>query len=268
MSRAVLAIAWVAAIGTAHAEPDQAARRRAGELAAEAAEHYKSGELESAAALLRQAFGLYPEPKLMYNLARSLEGMGDKSGAVEAYERYLATGINIEDRGAIERRIATLKADLGHTPTPTEPTPKEPTPEEPAPEEPTSTHVPPPGPAAAAVAPVLVVAPAPVGDERPSAAPWIVIGLGAAALAAGGGCAYYAEHLHDEATSASSGLRAQSLQNSGQRYLDAATVLLIAGGAVALGGIVWEIHEHGKTHRDVTARALIAPGAAGFAVSW
>jgi len=99
----------VSAIASADPASD---KQRAGELAAESAQHYKRGEFELSAALLRKAYGLYPEPNLLYNLARSLEGMGDKAAAVEAYDAYLQTAKQVEDRGAVERHVATLKAEL------------------------------------------------------------------------------------------------------------------------------------------------------------
>src|SRR5688500_9277618 len=93
-------------------QSDPASKQRAAELSAQSAKHYKRGEFEVSAALLRQAYALYAEPNLLYNLARSLEGMGDKQGAVDAYDRYLATGKDIEDRGAIERRVSLLRREL------------------------------------------------------------------------------------------------------------------------------------------------------------
>lgn len=50
---------------------------------------YKAGNFEEAAKLLREAYSLYPEPLLLYNLGRAQEGMGDSRGAVQSYEQYL-----------------------------------------------------------------------------------------------------------------------------------------------------------------------------------
>src|SRR5438046_3134535 len=112
MSRRALNAFWIVLVtcGVAAAEPDP--KKHAAELAAESQTHYKRGEFEISVALLRQAYALYPEPNLQYNLGRSLESMGDAKGAIEAYDNYLANGKNIEDRGAIERRVATLKQQV------------------------------------------------------------------------------------------------------------------------------------------------------------
>jgi len=236
----------------AHAD-DKTAKRRAGELAAEAAQHYKRGEFEVSAALVRQAYALYPEPNLLYNLARSLEGMGDNKGALEAYQQYLATGKDIEDRGALERRVATLQAEIDAANKPAEPAPV------PAPA-PTPTPAP---------APAIVV-PLPAHETAPaSRLPLVVIGVGVLAGAAGGGCVLVANSRHDDATNAVGALAAQSLQTSAQHYATAANVLFVAGGAIALAGMVWEIHSLGSHRRaSVTARARVAPSALGLEVTW
>ena len=259
MLRAGVLVAVLLAAATAHAD-DKAAKRRAGELAAEAAQHYKRGEFEVSAALVRQAYALYPEPNLLYNLARSLEGMGDKKGAVDAYEQYLAQVKDVEDRGAIERRVATLKAELEAGP----PTSAEPV-ARPAPT-PTLT-----APAPAPVVPAsVIVTPPPEERSPPSLLPVYTIVLGAATAAAGGTFGYLASNRHDAATSATSALDAQSLQHTAQTYAAVANILFVAGGALAIGGIVWEIHEHGKSHvpPGAVARMRVAPGAVGLEVAW
>src|SRR5678815_1823222 len=87
----LIAIALSAGIHTATAQPDPPEKTRALELFAESDQHYKAGEFEQAADLLRQAYDLYPEPLLLYNLARALEGLGDAEGAITQYERYLSS---------------------------------------------------------------------------------------------------------------------------------------------------------------------------------
>ncbi|HEY1554507.1 MAG TPA: hypothetical protein VGF94_06700 [Kofleriaceae bacterium] len=254
MSRAFVVVALLlVAVAPARAD-DKAAKHRAGELAAEAAQHYKRGEFEVSAALIRQAYALYPEPNLMYNLARSLEGMGDNKGAVEAYEQYLATAKNIEDRGALERRVATLEAELGAA----------------KPPESKLAPTPPPSPTPTSATPSAVVVVAPPDDVAgPSVLPWVTIAVGVAAGGTGGGFAYLASNRHDAAASDPSASHAQSLQHTAQTYATTANVLFIAAGAIALGGVVWEIHEHGKHGGSgVAARVRVAPSAVGLEVTW
>lgn len=238
----------VATLGrVAEAEPSAADKRRAGELAAQSAVHYKRGEFEIAAALLKQAYALYPEPNLLYNLGRTLEKQGDLKGAIEAYQRFLVTATSIDDRPAIERHLAELEAKLPPEPTP-EPKaqPKEPAPPAPRP-------APPP--------PAVVVVARPV--ESPSVMPWITIGAGVAIAGAGGGAALYATNRHDAAVHATVGTTAQALQDTASHYALAANVMFAVGGAVAIAGIVWRVRAGGGDHGAVTA--TVGPGAVGVA---
>src|SRR5687768_6232670 len=111
MLRAVFACLVVLAFA-APAFADKTPRQEAADLAARSARHYKAGEFEQAAALLAEAYAKFPEPNLLYNLARARESLGDRAGAIEAYEKFLATAKKIEDRAGIERRLATLKSEL------------------------------------------------------------------------------------------------------------------------------------------------------------
>ena len=238
----------------AHADPAAPAKQHAAELATESTQHYKRGEFEVSVALLREAYALYPEPNLLYNLGRSLEGMGDTKGAIEAYESYLATGKDIEDRGAIERRVATLKSLLTEKQQHDAPPP---------------VVVPPP--VVAQPPPVAVVQPVqppPRDEAAPSKLPWVAIIGGVAVL--GGGVAFgsLASSRHNEANEPStSGLDASVLQNDATRYATIANAMFAVGGVALAGGIIWEIHEHHAHSSSITAlRARVGPGS--FALEW
>jgi tetratricopeptide (TPR) repeat protein len=205
--------------------PDSANRKRAGELSAQSAQHYKRGEFEVAAALLRQAYALYPEPNLLYNLARALEGMADKPGAVEAYESYLATAKSIEDRGAIERRVATLKAEIAQQTRTVDP--------------PRVVQEPKPAPVAA---PVVEPAPQPVDRiTPPSKLPWIPIVGGIALIGGGVGFGMAANNLADMAEEEPVALDAEELHSTARKNAMIANVMFAVGGAALVSGIVWEV---------------------------
>jgi tetratricopeptide (TPR) repeat protein len=205
-------------------------RARALKLFEESAVHYKNGEFEKAAELLREAHGLFPEPLLIYNLARALESMGDLAGAIENYERYLAEATKVEDRGAIERRIATLKQQLAKTTAPV----RDDTPTPPVDERPPNE-----------------VKGGPLGnggaiDEAgppPSMTPWFVVGGGVAVLAAGGVFGYLAGSAEDDAHAAPVQEDAARLLDDARRDAKIANILLIGGGVVAAGGLTWAIIE-------------------------
>jgi tetratricopeptide (TPR) repeat protein len=259
MSRVVV-VAVVLAVSSALAAPDARARRRAGELAAEAGQHYKRGEFEVAATLLRKAYTLYPEPNLLYNLARSLEGIADKQGAIEAYEQYLASAKRIDDRGAIERRIATLKSELATAPSTTEP-------QRAVSPDPAVAKLPLIEPFDSALPPD----PPPEAHDEPasrSQVPWLVIGGGAGALAGGLVCGAIASDRHDQAARATVGLDAQRLQDSANNYALLANALFVLGGAAVVGGVVWELHERSAARTGPIARARIAPSGVALEVTW
>ena len=244
--------ALVATVATAFGEPTAADKQRAAELAAQSAEHYKRGELEIAVALLRQAYALYPQPNLLYNLGRSLEKLGDAKGAIDAYEQYLAAAKSVADRDAIEHKIAALKATLAPEPVPqpAEPPVHSPTPVPSAPSSPPST--PPPS-------SHVVVS----GEVHPSALPWLTLGAAVALGGTGGAFGYLASQRHDSAVASPVGTTAASLQTEAQHFALAANVLFAAAGVAAIAAIVWEIHDRHRIHR---AELHVAP--TGVAVSW
>jgi tetratricopeptide (TPR) repeat protein len=214
-----LVVAW---IGAANADP-AADKKHAGELAQEGQQHYKRGEFEVSVALLKQAYALYPEPTLLYNLARSLEGVGDKRGAVDAYKQYLASAADIEDRGAIERRVTTLEAELAASNQKPEPVP----PPEVVVEKPAPKPIPQP----------IVVPPEP----HVSIAPIVVAALGAVALGTGGVFGYEASKNHDDAVKALTGTAASSYNTTAHRDALVGNIAMIGGGAMLAGGVIWAL---------------------------
>ena len=58
------------------AQAQASAKDRALRLFEQSAEAYEAGELEKAAELLERAYALDPDPTLLYNLARTYEGLG------------------------------------------------------------------------------------------------------------------------------------------------------------------------------------------------
>jgi tetratricopeptide (TPR) repeat protein len=235
------------------AEPTAQDRKRAGELATESATHYKRGEFEVSVALLRKAFALYPEPNLLYNLARSLEGLGDKRGAVDSYKKYLATAQRIDDRGAIERRVSLLERELGD---------KQPVvTTKPSPAQPSSP------PLAAPLADPF--APPPEKLEPPSKLPLIPIALGAATIGAGVSFGLRARDFEQQAVEEPFALAAAEAHDNAVSNARIANVLFVTGGAVLVAGIVWEVivlRAHGKQTDSATPRANV--GARSIMLEW
>lgn len=239
MPRNLLVLAVSVGVWTTPAYADD--RDKALELFEASDSAYKSGQFEHAAELLREAYALYPEPLLLYNLGRAQEGLGDASGAIASYEKYLREANDIKDRGAIERRIATLEAQLAKQ-------------EEDArrrAEEEERRRDPPP----------------PLDDRTPleKLGPWITLGTGGLATATGGYFAIRASSTHDDAVATPIQRDAAELQRSAERSATIANVMFAVGGAAIVGGIVWKVWQW-KTSPTTTAHVVVSP--ASVAIEW
>lgn len=111
--RAILAGFVIAAVGTqwvlpreVHAQDDE--RRVSLRLYNEAAEDYQAGRFDDAADKLETAHRLFPEPILLYNLGRALEGSGDNEGALDAYHEFL----EVADDDAEERPMTRSRIEV------------------------------------------------------------------------------------------------------------------------------------------------------------
>lgn len=208
------------------------------ELSRAGDEAYKAGDFERAAELVRRAYALYPEPLLLYNLALALDGMGKTSEALDYYERYLATNPDVKDRGAIERRVATMRSQLAAQ-------------AERARAERVAADKPQPS--------------SPTVAPSTSKLPFLTIGVGV--LVAGGGIAFGAASIkrHDDAEAAPSQLAAQQHQDRAQLYATTANVLFIAGGVLAVGGVVWAVLD--RRPRDTTDTRIVI-GRSSIGVAW
>jgi tetratricopeptide (TPR) repeat protein len=166
---------------------------------------FRAGELDAALACFERAYSLDPNPTLIYNIARSHEGKGALPEAVEAYERYLVERPDADDRGAVEKKLQVLRAQIE------------------AAERPPPAPQPPP--------------PAPPSD--PAVIPWVVAGVGIAAVGVGVGFVIVSSGQKSDAIAEPEAFAAQSLADDAGTSLTVGSVALIAGGALALAGGIW-----------------------------
>jgi tetratricopeptide (TPR) repeat protein len=183
-------------------------------LVGQATERFQQGRFQEAADLLTEAHRLDPKPILLYNRARAYESLGDAPGlrrATEDYAQYLVDDPAAKDRLAVEKRIDVLRGQIARLEQPPPPAP---------PPEPTVE----------------------VPERHPSALPWVIAGVGAAGLVAGGTLGGLALAKHDSAESPSSSMVSTASDNSAARSLaTAANVSFLAGGIVTLAGVAWGI---------------------------
>src|SRR5262249_45526764 len=105
-------------------------------------------------------------------------------------------------------------------------------------------------------------------EEKKSVAPWVVTGVGVAAVGAGVVFGLLASSKHDAATTEPVQTTANAEQSQAKTFATIADVSIIAGGAIAAGGLVWgllSLRSGDKTDRG-SARVtpilspVVAPG--------
>lgn len=209
------------------------------ELFEKSVELYRQGKFDEAAQLLERAYSLHEEAVLLYNLGRAYEGLGENQKAIDAYTKYLEKAPNAKDRGALERRMETLKAQIERekqkAAAPVEPKP-EPEPVKPKPE--------------------------PARKSGPGILPWVVTGVGAAAVGAGLFVGLQAKGKRDDAQDNPVSRDAQDEYDSAKSMATTANVLLIAGTVVAAGGVTWALLSNKKSEPATAARLhlTVTPG--------
>jgi tetratricopeptide (TPR) repeat protein len=244
----VFAIA-LALCGPAYADDN---RDKALKLFEDSNKAYKSGKFEDAADLLRKAYELFPEPILLYNLGRAQEGLGDPQGALDSYEQYLKEAKQVDDRGAIERRIETLKAQIEKQKADAEAAQRMQEEQERLRREREEQR-----------------AREPIVDDRTPVekyGPWTVMGVGGAVFGTGIIFGIRAGAKHDDAVAAPIQRDAESLQASAEHTATIANVLFVTGTLVVAGGVGWKIWQWKHPKTQTAASLQVTP--TGAAVEW
>lgn len=235
IAAAILSFGLCALAPAAAAQPAAADDRKALELFEQGFKAYQDGRFQQAIDLLEKAHAMKKEPVLLYNLARAHEGVGNLDQAISMYERYLAETKDVPDRAAIEKRVETMRAQIAERDRLRRER-----------DEARKRD--------AQAAQVSVVTPPEddVDARSTSPLPWIVGGVGAAGLIAGGVLTGLALGKHDDAEAAPSQREAADLQGSAESLGTGGAIALIAGGAVLGIGVIWGI-------LDLTVLAEPAP---------
>lgn len=223
-----------------------ARRQQAHELLLRSREHYNAGRFVTAADILDEAYSLYPEPTLLFNAARAYENAGRSAQALDRYERYLVEvgeDAHIEDRQAIERRVAVLRRQAAAQGD-----------REPGELESTISSE-------SRVAGITAFA---SDEETPGRsldlAPWLVAGIGAAGLATGAIFGAIADNSYESARESVSHGDAARLQQEAFDLATAANVAFIVGGAMVLTGVIWGIVDVATVAEHENGQAALASG--------
>lgn len=231
-------------------------------------EAYDKGDYQKALDNFRDAFRRDCSKVALLNfISRAYEGKGEKAEAIHALEVYLQRNPKAEDADAIQTRIQNLKAQLSaSTATTSAPTA-------------TTTAT------TTATATVAPTATATATTEQPTgghtAAPWIVVGVGAAAAIAGGVLLGVGQsdisHSHQGCAQNSNGTYScvpplitpdgQDRATINSRGTTLSNVGLIVGGvglAAMVGGLIWHFVEP-TGPKKAAFTPMLGPGYAGLA---
>lgn len=111
--RALGAVLLMLATGPARAQPtDEAARTRAAALQAEGHRLLNGGDAQGALDRFESAYQLVPSPKILFNMGRAYEKVGDAINTYECFDRFLAEARDVppESRAVAERSRAAARA--------------------------------------------------------------------------------------------------------------------------------------------------------------
>ncbi len=109
----VVCLGVAASAPSAHAQAQPkldkaAADQRAKDLFGKGDSAYAEGRYEEALASFQEAYTLSGRPQLLFNVSNALERLGRYGDAVDALEKYLASG-KAKDRDVVQKRLANLK---------------------------------------------------------------------------------------------------------------------------------------------------------------
>jgi tetratricopeptide (TPR) repeat protein len=248
---AALLIGLFATAAAAAESPDEQGFRA---LVAEATLAFGRGDYERAIELANRAYELRADARLLYNVARAKEAMGDADGAIVAYERYLAEAPEAEDRSIVAGRIRALRrqramalrleaerhAQAGRRQRALQAFRQSLRidPEEPERERVERRIRELEQPAPASASPDSAAPPAERGVVE-ELGPWVVLGLGTSTLGVGAAFAISADGGYKDASEAANGREAARLRDTADRRVDRANVAFVAGGLLTAAGLTW-----------------------------
>ena len=221
-------------------KPSESARATAAELFKASAETYRQGDFKGTVTLLSQAYALDPQPVVLYNLGRAHEGLGDLDAAIDAYDRYLKADPKAPDRASIEQRVATLQRQRDERRALEKQRDDEREQAKAAAEEQRRALE------RAKQRPE-------VAPRSRSVGPYVVAGLGAAGLIAGGVLGVAASSKHASASSEHVQQTAIDQQDQARTLATVSTISFIAGGVLLLSGVTWWVLDAPSTKPRGTA---------------
>ena len=225
----VAAAIAIAPCSRANAAPEAAAdedspKARADALSEQAVQKFDAKEYDVAVDLFQQAHAIDPQPNYLFNIGRVYEEKGDLENAVVFYQRFLGeSGVDLESRQIATERLKVLREALKQLRGESADRPAEPA-ATPEPDPQTDPDV-----------------DRPRDAERTRKlriAGYSLLGIGGAALIAGGAVGGVALGTTRDADDAAFVDEEERLRRKARTQAGAADGLFVAGGVVAVVGLV------------------------------
>jgi tetratricopeptide (TPR) repeat protein len=214
---APLLLVAIALTAAAPARGGPSEDKRAAELFRQGARAYREGRFQDAIDLLLEARQLKAEPVILYDLGRAYEGLGKPSEAADAYAHFLDDAPGTPDRKALEMRIATLRRQA---------------------EELKAARAAPAPPAPVSAPPAPPPAVDPPSDPL-APVPWIVGGVGVAALGTGVVFGLMARSRYDDASADPQQTSAAARYDGAKHDAVIANVAFVTGAILVVGAGIW-----------------------------
>lgn len=244
-----------ASAAPADSAEDASPKERADALSDEAVQKFEAKDYEGAVELFEQAHQIDPQPNYLFNIGRVYEEKGDLEKAVEYYQRFVGeSGVDLESRQIATERLKVLREALAQI--------RED--ERPAPSEGEGT-----APATSGGDPSEDRPRDPERTRKMRIAGYSLLGIGGAALIAGGAVGGVALGTTRDAEDAGFVDEQQRLRRKARTQAGAADGLFIAGGVVAVVGLVLVLSTlragqgRSATSRGATARRTTFAPAVG-----
>lgn len=213
-------------------EVSDAARSEGEKLSEEAIAKFQAKDYDGAIELFERAYELDPQPNYLFNIGRVHEEAGNLEAAVKYYAKFVKQpGVDLDSRGVALERLKVLREIVQETGEPDEPEPDASESDDSESDEPQDQLEP-------------AEPPPPVDDgaakkrKAMRGAGFGLLGVGAAALIAGGVVGGLAQADNNNAGSAATPNESQDLLDSSQTKALAADVMFGVGGALVLTGVI------------------------------
>jgi tetratricopeptide (TPR) repeat protein len=191
---------------------------------------FESGDFDNAITLFEQAYAEDEDPNYLFNIGRVFEEKGDLRSAIDRYEKFVnSAGVDLDSRQFANERLKVLRDIVAAEDAAKAKEEQRLADAEAAKqaEAEAAANPQPEGPSQADIA-----------SKRTRTIGFVLLGVGAAAAAGGGAAGGLALGKHKDFESETDPAAAATLKQDGQTLSSAADGLFIAGGVVAVAGLV------------------------------